>query len=361
MSLLYRYIFGQFTRNLLLVTSSLITVYLLVDFFEKIDNFTEAGKSIGMTARYLLLKIPLIIDQLLPVCLLLAGVITLGIMNQNREIMALESGGMSIRGIFAPILLATFFFTLLALFSGEWIVPDTIRETNRIWFEEVKNSQAQGIVRHGRVFYKGEEGIYSFKRSPKSKELFIDFNYLVWNPDFTLKSQITAQKAIWQLNVWQLENGKIKTAAAKDRYDITNFTSLEIALPDQPGEFFIPEYKGEEKSISDHFEEALRNGNPDLAAWQDLHQRLSYIFLGIPLVLLGLPVLLISNRRWRQDLSLAVPMSCVMAFLAWGWWSTAQSMINAYGLNPAIASWSVHLLTGTLGILMINRQNNKPI
>ena len=39
MSLLYRYIFSQFTRNLLMVISSLIAIYLLVDFFEKIDNF----------------------------------------------------------------------------------------------------------------------------------------------------------------------------------------------------------------------------------------------------------------------------------------------------------------------------------
>ncbi|MDF1577241.1 MAG: LptF/LptG family permease [Desulfurivibrionaceae bacterium] len=361
MSLLYRYIFSQFSRNLALVISGLITIYLLVDFFEKIDNFAEAGKSTGLAIRYLFLKIPLIIDQLLPVCLLLAGVITLGVMNQNREIMALESAGMSIREIYAPILLAACFFTLLGLFSGEWIVPDTIRETNRIWYEEVRKTQAQGIVRHGRVFYKGKDGIYSFKRSPKSKELFIDFHYLTWDADFTMTSQITAKRAVWQDNLWQLDNGRIKTISENGRYAIIDFKSRKISLPDQPGEFFVPEYKGEEKSISDHLKEALRNGDPDLAAWQELQRRLSYLFLGIPLVLLGLPVLLIANRRWRQDLSLAVPMSCVMAFLAWGWWSTAQSMVNAYGFSPAGASWSIHLLTGGLGLLMINRQSNKPI
>ncbi|MFO7606581.1 MAG: LptF/LptG family permease [Desulfurivibrionaceae bacterium] len=361
MNLLYRYIFSQFTRNLILVIGSLVTIYLLVDFFEKIDNFAEAGKSAGMTARYLFLKIPLIIDQLLPVCLLLAGVITLGVMNQNREIMALESGGMSIREIFAPILMATLFFTLLALLSGEWIVPNTIRETNRIWYEEVKKTQAQGIVRHGRVFYNGKEGIYSFERSPKGKTIFTDFNYLVWDANFTLALQITAQKALWQDNFWQLENGRMKTVTENNRYSITEFTARKISLPDKPGEFFIPEYKGEEKSISEHLREALENDDTDSTDWEELHRRLSYIFLGIPLVLLGLPVLLISSRRWRQDLSLAVPMSCVLAFLAWGWWSTAQSMINAYGVNSAVASWSVHLLTGSLGLLMINSQSNKPI
>jgi lipopolysaccharide export system permease protein len=114
-------------------------------------------------------------------------------------------------------------------------------------------------------------------------------------------------------------------------------------------------------SLSDLFKAVMRNENPDRAAWQNLHRRLSYIFLGIPLILLGLPVLRTAHQRWHQDLSLAIPLSCVMAFMAWGWWSTAQSLINAYGFSPLLGSWSVHILTGGLGFFMIIRQSNRPI
>lgn len=360
MSLLYRYIFSQFTRNLLMVISSLITIYLLVDFFEKIDNFIEAGKPAALAVKYLLLKIPLIIDQLLPVCLLLAGVITLGIMNQNREFMALEAGGLSVKKILNPILIATVFFTFLALMAGEWIVPNTTRETNRIWYEDVKNTKSQGIVRQGQVFYKGKEGIYSFRKNLRSNATFRKFNYLVWDNNYDFKLQITAKKASWQNGLWSLKNGQIKTASNNGRYDLKNFTTYKISLPDPPDDFFIPDYKEEEASISDHLETVLQDRDPDQNAWQSLQRRLSYIFLGVPLVLLGLPILMIAHQRWQHDLSLAVPISCVMAFAAWGWWSTAQSMINAYGLDPLIASWSIHLLTGSLGFLMINRLSNKP-
>ena len=183
MNLLDRYIFTQFTKNLAMVVSALLSIYLLIDFFEKVDNFVEAGKSASMTARYLLLKIPLIIDQLLPVCLLLAGIITLGIMNQDREFMALEAGGISIKRIITPILFATIFFTILALMAGEWVVPSTIRETNRIWHEEVNKTKPQGVVRDGTIFYKGDQGIYSFKRSPEDVARFNLFNYAEWNLD----------------------------------------------------------------------------------------------------------------------------------------------------------------------------------
>jgi lipopolysaccharide export system permease protein len=360
MSLLFRYIFSQFTRNLALVISALLTIYLLVDFFEKIDNFMEIGQPAAMAVKYLFLKIPLIIDQLLPVCLLLAGVITLGIMNQNREFLALKAGGLSVKQILSPILIATLFFTILALLAGEWIVPSTIEETNRIWYEEVKKSKSQGIVRHGQVFYKGKEGIYSFRKDPNRENSFNDFNYLVWDVKYELKMQITAETAAWLNGLWSFRNGQIKIKSKTGGYELISFVDFQISLPDQPEEFFIPEYKTAEASISDHIEAVLRNKGEDRSAWQNLHRRLSYIFLGIPLVLLGLPILILAHQRWPQNLALAIPISCGMAFLAWGWWSTAQSMVTAYNFNPVLASWSVHLLIGGLGFLIINRQSNKP-
>ena len=198
MNLLDRYIFSQFTRNLALVVSALITVYLLVDFFEKIDNFVNAGQSTSLALKYLLLKVPLIIDQLLPVCILLAGILTLGVMNQNREAMALEAGGISLKRLTTPILAAALFFSLLALISGEWLIPATISETNRIWYGEVKKSKTQGIVRHGKVYYKGKQGLYSFRRSPKNKKNFNNFSYTTWNENFALKFQISAASATFQ-------------------------------------------------------------------------------------------------------------------------------------------------------------------
>ena len=361
MSLLYRYIFSQFTKNLAMVLGALITIYLLVDFFEKIDNFIEAGHPATLAVKYLLLKIPLIIDQIMPVCLLLAGVITLGVMAQSREFMALEAGGLSVKRILAPILLTTLFYTSLSLLAGEWIVPNTISETNRIWYEKVKKSKSQGIVRNGRVFYKGKEGIYSFKRVSKKEDTFRNFNYLVWNSTYDLTLLLSAKKASFQNGTWLLRNGRLKTIDKAGRYDLKSFTKYEMTMPDQPDDFFIPEYKSEEASISDHLEQIILGLDPEGTSWRNLNRRLSYIFLGIPLVLLGLPTLIIAHQRWQQDLAVAIPISCVMAFVAWGWWSTAQALISVYNFSPSVASWSIHLVIGTLGFLMINRQSNKPI
>ena len=52
MILLDRYLFKQFAKNLLLVLAALLTIYLLIDFFERIDDFVERDKSLGLAAKY---------------------------------------------------------------------------------------------------------------------------------------------------------------------------------------------------------------------------------------------------------------------------------------------------------------------
>ncbi|MBW1790790.1 MAG: LptF/LptG family permease, partial [Deltaproteobacteria bacterium] len=115
MTLLDRYLIKQFLGNMLLVLGSLVAVYLLVDFFERIDDFIEAEKSIGLAALYFLLKIPFILDQLLPVCILLAGIITIGLLYRSRELMSLHAGGINIFRVSFPIFFISGCITLAAL------------------------------------------------------------------------------------------------------------------------------------------------------------------------------------------------------------------------------------------------------
>ncbi len=358
-TLLDRYLYGQFTKNLLLVGGSLISIYLLVDFFEKVDNFAEAGQSAGLALHYLLLKIPLIIVQLLPVCLLLAAVITLGVLNHQHELLALKAGGLSLRRIIKPILISTLIFTALNLAANEWLLPNTLGEANRIWYEEVKKTKTQGIIRQGQVFYKGKKGIYTFQRPGENTNQFTDFNYTTWGTDYTLEEQIIAARATWRDGIWILEKGRSKTRRADGGYLVKPFVTSRVALPDSPSEFFIPAYRNEELPLSENLRTARQApAETSGPAQAKLHQRLSYIFLGIPLVLLGLPIMILINQRWRRDLSVAIPVSCIMAFTAWGWWSAAQSMIRVQHFDPLLLSWSLHLLAGGLGLFILRRQDS---
>ncbi len=356
-TLLDRYLIAQFAKNLLLVLCSLLAIYLLVDFFERVDNFLEAKKSVGLAVRYLLLKVPFICEQLIPVCILLAGIITLGVLNHHFEFMALMAGGISVTRIIRPLLVAAGLFTLLTVLVGQWLLPPTMAATNRLWYEEVRKQIPRGIIRDGHTYFRGEKGIFSFLRTDPNKNEFSSFTFASYDAEQGLTTLLTANRASYLDGAWLLQEGQHKERNADGTFRVENFRTLSHAFPEKPADFFMPEYQLQERSYSALLREALAGEAHGNSARLEFHRRFSYIFLGIPLLLVGIPVLLVVHRNRGRDLALAIPLSCAMAFAAWGAWSAGQSLARTGTLPPGLASWAIHLLAGALGIFLIRRQN----
>ena len=358
MKLLDRYLLRQFSKNLLLVLSSLLAIYLLVDFFERVDNFFDAHKPVVLVLKYLAFKIPLIFEQLMPVCVLLAGIITLGLLNRNFEFMALKAGGISVVRIVAPVLVGALLFTIFTLASGQWLVPVSVSVTNKIWYQDVRSKIPKGIQRNNRIFFKGEKGIYSFGRPDPKKNNFTRFSYIAWDDEYHSSFVLSAETAAWREGEWSFKNGQFKRRQNDGGYNVEIFEQTGFDLKETPSDFFISTYHMDEKSLSTLFSEARFEKDQSFseARWK-FHQRLSHIFLGMPLILLGIPVLFMVHQRRGSNLVLAISLSCGLAFAAWGAWSTAQSLARAEYLHPALASWVVHLFCGILGFLLILRQD----
>ncbi len=358
MILLDRYLFKQFAKNLLLVLATLVTIYVLIDFFERIDDFVENQKSLGLAAKYLLFKIPLIIEQLSPIIILLGGIIVLGLLNHHGEILALKAVGIHTFRITFPITGTAVVFTLLILAFAEWIVPPTTANTNAILYEQVRQEKHKGILRKNRFYYKDEQGFYSFEKHEQVKNRFDFFIFTSWDENYSLDTLLTADSAFWNNGKWTFTNSRIKQKNAAGNYQVTTYAEDSFPLRAQPGDFFIPEYKINEMSLSELFFLSRANkGTRGTEAWLKLLERISFIFLGVPLLMLGLPLLLIAHQRWGRDLSIAIPISCGLAFGAWGGWSVLQSLAKAEIINPYLAAWSVHLLIALIGTFLILQED----
>jgi len=356
--LLDRYLFKEFAKNLLLVLTALLTIYLLVDFFERIDDFVERDKDLTLAAKYFLFKIPLIIEQLSPIIVLLGGIIVLGILNHHGEILALKAVGVHTFRITFPITGTAVIFTLLILAFAEWVVPPTTATTNAILYEEVRQEKPKGILRKNRFYYKDEQGFYSFEKHDQAENRFDFFIFTSWDENYSLDTLLTADSAFWNNGSWTFKDCRIKRKKNDGEYLISSCPETEFSLSANPSDFFIPEYKINEMSLSELFALAKTDKSPrKTEAGLKLLERISFIFFGIPLLMLGLPLLLIAHHRWGRDLSLAIPLSCGLAFGAWGGWSVLQSFAKAEVINPFIAAWSVHLLIALIGTYLILQED----
>ncbi len=357
MNILNRYLFGQFLKYFFTVNAGFVAIYLLVDFFEKIDDFQNGGKSFGLAMQYFLLTVPDVVNQLGPVFILLAGVITLGMLNHSNELNALKAGGIPLRLIVRPLLAASILFTLLFVGAAEFLLPVTIAKTNKIWFEDLKGRVPLGITRNSRYYYKGENGFYSFLWPRYNMYLFENFSYSKWDEDHKLKSLITARAAGWNPygDMWILSDGQVQSKKKNGEYRINNFKMKKMRFPEQPADFLVPVNQAAERSLTDLYAayENARTAHEKRETWVDFLGRISYLLLGLPLLLLGLPILLYSYRKWGRDLSVAIPASCGLAFFAWGAWSSLQSFAIAGYLSPEAAAIVLHIVFCVLGFFLL--------
>jgi len=358
--LLYRYILYNFIRNLGMILACFISLYLLIDFFEKIDNFSEKGKSFSLIAQFFLYNIPFIIDMMSPVCILLAGVVTLGVLNHSNELIALKACGIPLKKITYPIVGAAMVSVLLFLAMAQLVLPTTIATTNLIWNKEVKGKVPLGIYRGGRYYYRGEEGFYSFARPDPQKNVFNNFSYTGWNEAYGMNKLIAAKTTLWNQGVWTLQDGQVQEAAGAARFTSQVFKVRTFNFPETPSDFFVPPDHEMELSLVELYKETKHTKSEDERnkAWANFYGRISYTLLGLPLLLLGLPLLLLVYRKWGRDLSLAIPASCGMAFVCWGVYTALQSLAKANYLNPLAAAFSVHLAVGCLGLLLLLREDS---
>jgi len=357
--LLYRYLFAQYIRNFLTVAVGFIAVYILIDFFDKIDHFTSAGKSFSSALAYFTLNIPFILDQLGPVLILLAGIITMGMLNHNHELLALKAGGIPLRTITRPILYASVATMAIYMFMAQWILPVTISASDKIWYQDVQGKVPLGAHRNGRYYYKGSKGFYSFEWHKPGTFVFRNFSYSTWDKDYQLQTLITCNRAEYADKTWHLQSGQIQQRA-NNNYDIQAFHEKTLDLPESPEAFFVPEYKPGEMSLTDLYKDIFKKdpGRERTAAWAEFFSRISYILLGFPLIFLGLPVLFLSYQKWGRDLAISIPVSCGTAFVAWGFWGALQSLAKADYISPLFAASIVHIVFAGTGLFLLHRMDN---
>jgi lipopolysaccharide export system permease protein len=125
--------------------AGLIGVFLVVDFFERVDEFVRRDMPYSDLISYFICKIPSIAFYMAPQAVLLATVLTLAVLARDNEIIAMKAGGAGIVGITLPIVGASFVIALLVLVSSEYVVPSATKKMNYIYKVKVQGNHASSL------------------------------------------------------------------------------------------------------------------------------------------------------------------------------------------------------------------------
>lgn len=353
MTIVHRTVCTEIIKYFFLVLAAVVGVYLVVDFFEKIDDILDAGLSLSRALVFFALRMPLIVGQVTPVGVLLAVIIVFGLMVKHNETVALKSGGVSIYYMVRPVVVIGFIFAGFLFFFSEAVVPITMAKANAIWQNEVRRASAVTSQKKN-IWIKGNRTITHIKYFIPSEAAIFGVTLNVFDEDFRLVRRIDCEKGVYTGDLWRLYNVIEQNLVKEDGdYKITHEAEKPVALG------FVPEdlnraLQSEEMSyteLSAYILEVEREGYDATGYRVDLHAKTAFPFVCLIMSMVATGLAL--GRKKRDGLAGSIFYGIVWAFFYWTLYSLSLSLGYGGVLSPVVAAWSSNVVFFCLGVFML--------
>jgi len=167
MPILFRWIFYGCLNRAIGTMLALLAIFLIIEVFDK-SRYLGHDLDAPLLIEYLLLKMPFMIAEFMPVILLIATSIYITEISHHHEIISMRAAGLGIKTILAPIACVGLIGAALSLLIGEWITPTTnsrldIMERTVIYHQTVSHQGIQWLKDGNRFYQLTPLGKQSFK------------------------------------------------------------------------------------------------------------------------------------------------------------------------------------------------------
>ena len=346
MKLLNHYILSGFFRVLFLSLGAFVGLYLLVDFFERADDFIEHQAQVSQYLFYFALKVPMIATQVIPLAVLMSAFMTLGGLTRTNELTAMQAGGISLLRITAPLVGCALLIALAVLATNEYLVPLSTRQGNRILEVEVKGQPAANLQRERLWFREGDTLVHIRLAIPEGAALR-GVSLFELDENFRLRSRIDAAGGEYSTAGWLFHDVTIREFSPESRELVRSESLPEAVLPlaRTPQEFRVVPSKNMELGFRDlrALSRKLQEEGYDAIRHRvDMHSRLAAPFATVVMAFLGIPFALRKGRGASLALGITISVGIGVAFHLLN--ATLMALGYSGVFPPLMAAWAANFL-----------------
>jgi len=356
-TLLDDYVLRDFFVYLGMILATFLVLVVVFTLFELLGDILRNQVPPAVVAEYLLNVTPYLLYNVAPLVMLLAVLVTFGLMNRANEITAIKATGISIYRIVTPVIVAAAVLAAALFFADQFYLPHTNKRQEAL-HNQIKGRPPQTYLRPDRKWIFGQNNdIYYYQFFDPDHDQF--GNVTVFQLDrasFTITRRIHAERAHWadNLNRWIYEQGWDRSLNVSA---IADYRPFEVAtfptLPETPSYF-----KKEVKQYTEMNYEELRRYIRDLQQSGfdvvrlrvQLNQKLSYPLITLIMAVLAIPFSLAAEKKGAVT-GVAVAVSIAVFY------TVVSRLFEAMGdlsqLPPALAAWSPDLIFVLVGGYLI--------
>lgn len=356
MRTLDRHISGRFILTLAVSLLAFNIIFIVIDLFEKIDNFIDQGVSLPVILQYYAFRIPEIALLILPVCMLLACLFSLGSHARANEFVATLAAGISMRRTLVPIVAVGLAVSIVALAAGELIAPPAADRVKSIESTELKPGQNRIAKIRANVSFIGEDGwIYWIERLDTEKNTMR--NVVISRlASFMVLERIDAREAVWIDGVWTFSNGYYRTfnenrLQTEEEFDSRVFPAI-VETPLDLAKIQKSSKQMSYRELSHYVKRTELSGGIVRKELVDLNLKLSYPFNNLIIVLLGAPLGALLKRGGN---ALGFTIALIICFIYYMTIRVGQSFGYNDVLPPLAAAWAGNILFTAIGLAIFVR------
>jgi LPS export ABC transporter permease LptG len=351
-SILDRYVTTMYVRVFLLCALGLLALFYISTFIDRSDKVFKGAATWGMMGAYLTYLLPQYVYYVLPMAVLLASLVTIGVLTKNSELIVMKACGISLYRIAVPMLCAALLaggtlFALEQTVLGDWnrradaikrvmngVAPETLDMLTRQWIVG-----SRGEIYHYDYFDPSTNalrGLDVFEFSDGMRALTRRSHATVaqFAPD-------AAHPANWRAE--QLWSRDLLPSGDTRRYWTEPVGALQLETPSYFGTR-QPEPEFMSYSQLETYINQLKTSGFDVIDQQvALERKASFPFVTLIMTLIAVPFAVTAGRRGAMY---GIGVGIVIAITYWVAFSVFAALGTGGVVAPMLAAWAPNLLFG---------------
>ncbi len=356
MKILRRYLVTYFLRNVGLSLMVFVLLFLVFDFFDRIDNIMAEDAGVWITIQYFLYKVPLTVSLMLPVAMMVATLLTIGLLSKNSEITAMRASGVTIWWLANPLLVTGLVMSLCAILINETAVPFAQRRVREIYNIDIRQKDKKGYYSQTDFWWRTKDRFFSVGMFDSRTNALHDISEFEVNQQFDLARRTNAETAEWidPLLGWSMVGIKEFVISADGKIDEHSYRRLPLPISEQPSDFYdvkTDPYTLSFAELKSFMKKQARNGLSINGYLPYLYEKLASPFLNFIVVLVVLPFALKPARS--GSLAASSIAALVIGFSYYAIHSFSIAMGKAEILPALLAAFAANILMLFVGTVLL--------
>jgi LPS export ABC transporter permease LptG len=356
------YVLNSFLFYFAVLLLSFVLMAHTFIFFELLSDIFANGIPWTRVLTYHVFLTPKLIYDSAPMSVLVAVLVTFGILAKHNEITAMKACGVSLYRLSSPVLLASGVLSLALFAFDHYYIPEANRIQDGI-LNEIKGRPAQTYLRPDRKWIFGQGSrIYYYKYFDAAQNVMIGVNVYELEMDpFRLKRHISAESAQWapSLKQWIFQNGWTRQLNGVTTIQYETFQATTFPELSEPPNWFLKEVKQEKqlnfKELEQYIAELEQSGFDTVRLKVQFHKKFAVPMFALIMAMISAPFAFLTGNKGAIA---PVGVSFSIAIAYWAFSRLFEEIGNLDQLPPALAAWSPDVLFTFAGLYLFTRMRS---